>query len=265
MNTKRWMLLAVLAVLLTAIAIIIAKTCDYYADAPQQNPYPCHQHDDDTLRVILIGDSWVCYHHQHDAHLSRLLQDLTQQPVKVVSYGLCGKTSKEIYSSLFDDNGMRQLLTHGSDYCFLSVGINDTYKKTGAASYARHTMQTLRFLCTNHIIPIILEIPNYDITFAFERQTVSRKLLRRLSMLFTGSPLDCREEYRKALRETIQNDDIANKTLIIPAQSWSPHLYHYDRMHLNDLGYQTLDTCIAHTIAGDLEGHKNEKKRQLLP
>ena len=255
------MLLAVLAVLLVAVMMTYA----YYADALQQTPYPCQQHDDDTLRVILIGDSWACYHQPHDAHLSQLLQELTRKPVKVVSYGLCGKTSKEIYGSLFDDNGMRQLLTRGADYCFLSVGINDTYKKTGAASYAQHTMQILRFLCTNHITPIVLEIPNYDIAFAFERQTMTRKLLRYLSMLFTNSPLDCREKYRKALRETIQSDSIAHKTHIIPTQSWSLHLYQYDRMHLNDLGYQTLDSCIAHTIVSKIDSLKDEKNRQVLP
>ena len=261
MNKKRWSLFITIATLLAAVAM----TYSYYADAPQQPSYPCQQHDDDTLRVILIGDSWACYHHQHDAHLSQLLHELTQRPATVVSYGLCGKTSKEIYSSLFDDSGMRQLLTQGADYCFLSVGINDTYRKTGAASYAQHTLQILHFLYSNHITPILLEIPNYDIAFAFERQTMTRKLLRHLSMLLTGSPLDCRQTYRKALNETIQNGGMASEVLIIPTQSWSLRLYQYDRMHLNDQGYHTLDTCIAHVIASNLKRLKDEKNKQVLP
>lgn len=245
------MLLAIIAVivLLTAIAL----SYNYYADVPERAPYPSQYHNDDTLRVILIGDSWTCYHHEHDAHLSQLLQDLTQQPVTVVSYGLCGKTSKEIYQSLFNDNGMRQLLTRGTDYCFISVGINDTYKKTGAASYAQHTLQTLRFLHTNHITPILLEIPNYDIEFAFERQTTPRKMLRYLSMLLTGSSIDCREAYRKALHETIQSNGISRDLLLIPPQPWSMNLYQHDRMHLNNQGYHILDSCIAHMILSDLD------------
>ena len=66
-------------------------------------------------------------------------------------------------------------------------------------TYYQKSMSGLVSLMTaNHIHPVILEIPDYDILKTYERQKRQKKLLRRLSMLLTGTPIDCKQMFRKA-------------------------------------------------------------------
>lgn len=243
--------LVFLAVLVAVVATVGLKARHYYGVAAERPVYPCQHHRDDTLRLAIVGDSWAFCHRDHDGSLARLLGERTHRPVKVGTYGLCGATSKEVYVSMFEDDGLRRLLQAGADYCFISVGINDTYKKMGARYYAHHTVLILRFLLENGITPILLEIPDYDISYAYERQTPDRKLLRRLSMLVTGNPLDCRESYRQALRQVIEERRIVGP-LIIPNQHWDMSLYQSDRMHLGCRGYEVLDSCICKFIGNNV-------------
>jgi lysophospholipase L1-like esterase len=142
---------------------------------------------------------------------------------------------------------MQALMKQSANYCFISVGINDTYKKMGAHYYAQSTAHILRFLLQNNIKPILLEIPDYDINYAYEHQTTSKKLLRQLSMLVTCSHLDCREDYRQALMRQLQETGI-DKQITILQFPYSMEYYQPDRMHLNNKGYQLLDSCICESI-----------------
>jgi lysophospholipase L1-like esterase len=146
---------------------------------------------------------------------------------------------------MFNDRGLRRQLSEGADYCFISVGINDTYKKMGADYFAHHTCLILRFMLQNGITPILLEIPDYDIAYTYEHQTVRKKLLRQLSMGITHSTLDCREDYRQALRTAMEEERLASSIVIIANQHWDASLYAADRMHLNKRGYQVLDSLIV--------------------
>jgi len=229
--------------------IIVAITAhNYYGLAAEHPVYRCKQHDDDTLRLAIIGDSWAFLHHDIDASLAQSLSDSINRPVNVSSYGLCGQTSKEVYRSMFEDEHLRQLLESGPDYCFVSVGINDTYKKTGAAYYAHHTWLILHFLLQNGIIPILMEIPNYDIRYAYEHQTTLRKLLRQFSMLVTGSRLDCREEYRQTLRSTLKSKKNCLQIILPSHRIFNTSSFLSDGMHLNAQGYSQLDSCIISEI-----------------
>lgn len=238
-------LLVCATILSIAIGIMAYR---YYGYATERTPYDCLQHHDDTLRVAVIGDSWAFFHHEHDASLANMLSSQTGRAVKVKTYGICGLTSKEVYQSFFDDEAMRLLLEDGADYCFVSVGINDTYKKIGAGYYVYHTLCIVRFLLHNHITPILLEIPVYDIQYAYEHQTFDRKLLRQLSMLVTSSPLDCRDTYRQSLRQTLDQEGLTQKVIIIDNHQWDMSLYRPDRMHLNEQGYMVLDSCMTSEI-----------------
>ncbi len=220
---------------------------NYYAPATERPTYTCQQHKDDTLRLVLIGDSWVFFHYPNNDTLVSMIKQKTKKPVKLSAYGLCGKTSKEVYQSIFEDKTMRNILEQGADYCFIAVGINDTYKKMGAKYYALNTIYILRFLLNNNIKPIILEIPDYDINYAYNHQTSDRKLLRQLSMFVTGSELDCRQEYRQALNQKLKEIGIKNKTSILSVP-YSAEYYESDRMHLNAKGYQLLDLYMMNII-----------------
>lgn len=220
---------------------------NYYAPASERDIYTCEQHQNDTLRIAMIGDSWVFLHYPYNETLENLISRKKKRPVKVSAYGLCGKTSKEVYNSFFNDQAIQSLLEQGADYCFISVGINDTYKKMGANYYTQSTAFILRFLLQNNIKPILLEIPNYDINYAYEHQTTSKKLLRQLSMLVTCSQIDCREEYRHALIHQLQDLGIENHIIILRFP-YSMDYYEADRMHLSDKGYQLLDSCISESL-----------------
>lgn len=242
MKKKTIVIVLIISFLLGLAAIKKARS--YYGLQSERVAYTCgHQHDD-TLRLVLIGDSWVYMHQPYDTLLRQAITMQTGRPASVCSYGLSGKTSKEIYTSLFDNEGLRRLLTLGADYCFVSVGINDTYKKMGADYFAHHTCMILRLLLQNGITPILMEIPDYDIAYVYEHQTLKKKMLRRLSMIVTQSELDCREDYRQALRTAMEAQQLTGRIVIIANQHWDMSLYETDRMHLNERGYRVLDSLI---------------------
>ena len=126
-----------IAILVFICIGLLIPAYNYYAPATERPAYTCQQYQDDTIRIAMIGDSWVFFHYQYNDTLVDLINQKTGKPVKVSAYGLCGKTSKEIYQSFFDDQIMKALLEHGADYCFISVGINDTYKKMGARYFSK--------------------------------------------------------------------------------------------------------------------------------
>ena len=153
-------------------------------------------------------------------------------------------------------------------YCYVSAGINDTYKKMSTSYYQQSIDDIIQFLLFNHIHPIIQEIPDYDIIMSFEKQKTSKKLLRRLSMMINNIPLDCKQIYRNALDELILEKNYENKVSIVRYKSWNENgkkdlntLYRNDRLHLNDRGYTALDSAIAKEILTCVSsGHNNESQ-----
>ena len=108
---------------------------------------------------------------------------------------------------------------------------------------------------TNHIWPILQEIPDYDIQKTYSRQEYKRKLLRQLSMRLNDTPLNCKQSFRDVLDELINEKGYQGKVSVIRYQSWNDHyyddlklLYQGDGMHLNDRGYARLDSVIANEI-----------------
>ena len=243
---KNKIILLIMTLVLICIGLAI-PVHNYYNPASERSAYTCQQHQDDTLRLAMIGDSWVFNHYPYNDTLASMIRQIIKKPTIVSAYGLCGKTSKEVYQSIFEDQTMRNILEKGTDYCFVSVGINDTYKKMGAKYYAQSSINILRFFLKNNIKPILLEIPNYDINYAYEHQTADRKLFRQLSMLLTRSELDCRQEYRQALAHELVKTSIGEQIQIIHFPGTLEY-YKSDRMHLNEKGYHILDSCIANEI-----------------
>lgn len=228
----------------------------YYAPPQLKQPYLINAIPDDTLRIAFIGDSWAAMHKEHECAIAQMVEDSIHLPVIVSSFGSQGKTSKEIYENMYDNRDFRLFFSKKRyQYCYISAGINDTYKKM-STSYYQHSMDgIIQFLLFNHIYPIIQEIPDYDINISFERQKISKKLLRYLSMMINNTPLDCQQLFRDALAELILEKNYENEVSIVKYKSWNGSglkdlntLYRSDRMHLNDKGYTTLDSAIARTI-----------------
>lgn len=253
---KRLILVIVAILIITGIAIVVMGR-NYYGLASElcccrelvceRETPQCHKELGDTLRLSVIGDSWAFRHQDYNASLAEELSKQTHRPVKVSSYGLSGKTSKEFYLCLFEDESISRVVD-GTSFCFVSVGINDTYRKIGLTYYIHHTILILRYLLKKNITPILLEIPDYDIYYAYNHQTYDRKLLRRISMLITHSPLDCRREYREAMRQVLADEHLTDKVLVVSNQQWDMTHYVADRMHLNSQGYKALDSCIVSCI-----------------
>ena len=228
---------------------------NYYAPPTEREAYIIPRHHDDTIRIAFIGDSWAAMHKEHDCIISQIIEDIIHRPVKVSSFGIHGKTSKEVYNNLFDNKDLRSFMMRGYDFCFISAGINDTYKKMSTSYYRISMDNIIRFMLTNKIHPIILEIPDYDIIKAYVRQKQSRKLLRKISILITGSQIDCKQGFRNTLRELIYGNQYGYQINILKYQEWNNNFrddiksyYLGDGMHLNHIGYTKLDSCIARII-----------------
>lgn len=245
------------------IALLIACACVfivyvaylYYSPPSYRRPYQIKKQGD-TLQIAYIGDSWALMHREHNCQIAKLLEDTLHRPVEVHSYGVCGLTSKELYEKMFDNSNFRNFLQkRGYEYCFVSAGINDSYKKMCTAYYKKSMDGIVQFLLANHIHPIILEIPDYNIQKVFDRQTLNRKILRHLSMFINNMPIDCKQLYRDALDEMINAKGYQNLVRIIHYRSWNNNfnndlkvLYQGDGMHLNKLGYEKLDSVIVKEI-----------------
>jgi lysophospholipase L1-like esterase len=244
----------------TAIAAItlgatITVFYNHYTPPRLRSPFPITHTNHDTLRVVYIGDSWAAMHNGYDSQLQQTLEDSLQQPVKVVSAGFPGKTSKQIYECLFDDKMLHSLISQGCHFCFISAGINDTYQKMSTKYYKQSMDGIIQLLLANDIHPIILEIPDYDIIKAYRHQKTSRQWLRRFSMLVTCTQIDCKQAFRDTLRELIHEKNLQDSITLISYQSWNNDyindlrlLYIGDGMHLNQRGYEKLDSCIAQDI-----------------
>lgn len=73
---------------------------------------------DDSIRVLLIGDSWAAMHFYMDSFLCSKIQTVVAIPVKVMSKGIGGEKSRGIYRALFnvDRKGFKSLIESGVDY-----------------------------------------------------------------------------------------------------------------------------------------------------
>lgn len=251
---KHWRI--ILTGFVTISSIILGYIiCDYYYPPSEKQAYQVTCHHDDTLRIAYIGDSWAFGHNNHACIIPQIINDSLHKPAIVESLGLSGLTSKEIYYELFENESLKHFMEKGHDYCFISAGINDTYKKMSILYYQKSMDCIIRFLLSNHIHPIIQDIPDYNIERAFEKQKTSNKIIRHLSMFVNDTPLDCKQEFRDALDKLILEKGYQDKVSIIRYQSWNSNFtkdlnnfYVGDQMHLNNRGYERLDSAIAKTI-----------------
>lgn len=251
-----WLLCAFITLF---IGVIIIKLSPYYSPAEKQDGITVKQHGDDTIRVAYIGDSWADGHKKNECVIDSLVCFEMGRPVVVKTVGISGLTSKDIYYCIFRNDSMRRVIEWGPDFCFVVAGINDTDRKMGKGYYKENMKLIIDFLLENHITPIILEIPSYDILFSYKRRSRQVKLQYLASMIVTWSKMDCIEDYRKAYYELLDVQGWNNQVITISSIDWNPdgykdkrNLYDSGLMHLNAKGYLVLDSCIAHKIIENL-------------
>ena len=227
----------------------------YYLPAKERDIYHTIQHKDDSIRIAYIGDSWADGHQDHNCIIANIISNYLSKPVIISSFGISGLTSKEIYNALFELDSFKQYMKMGYNYCFISAGINDCNKKMSVTYYKKSMDCIIRFMLKNHIRPIILDIPDYNILDAFEKQTINKKLLCHLSMFVNGTQMDCKHQFRDALNELITDKGYQDKVSIIRYKTWNNNyetnlkeMYISDQIHLNDKGYIVLDSVIANII-----------------
>lgn len=251
----KYKLIILLVAFITICFFMGIKLHSYYASTQQRPPYHTTLHHDDTIRIAYIGDSWAFGHQFHQCKIKELLENKLNRPIVVSSYGISGLTSKVIYHALFELDSLKHFIQKGYDYCFISAGINDSYKKMSISYYKESMDCIIQFMLANHIHPIIQEIPDYNIQKAYKNQLVKKKIIRRISMFINDTDLDCKQQFRDALDKLIQAKGYQDKVTIIRYKSWNnsyendlKELYIEDQMHLNDKGYAALDSVIANEI-----------------
>lgn len=251
---NKWITLFVcLLVAICGFLIILFKP--YFTPAVKQEGLKVMKHIDDTIRVAYIGDSWAEGHKTVGCVIDSLVGKASGRPVVVRTAGKSGLTSKNVYLGIFRNNSLREAIEWGPDFCFVVAGINDSDRKMGIGYYKENMRLIIEVLMENGIIPIVLEIPSYDIRYSYERRDRQTKLKYLLSMLVTWSKMDCIEEYRDAYRELINDKKWSRRVVSISPDEWNPEgykdgrgLYDEGRMHLNENGYYVLDTCISSKI-----------------
>ena len=247
-------------VLLIISIFAVGATCyymlqNYYTPASKQQSYIIKYHKNDSIRIAFIGDSWALMHKYHNCIIRKMIKDSVQKETNIQSWGIGGLTSKELYEHMFDDKEFKSFIANGFDYCIISAGVNETYRKLAPSYYKESMRFIIQFMLDNNIHPIILEIPDYDISKAYHNQKIHRKILNTLSMIKTGTPIDCKQEFRDSLSTLINEIERREEISIVSYKEWNSNyisdlrsMYQDDGIHLNERGYSVLDSCLAKHI-----------------
>ncbi len=262
----------VVLIVLLCLVVVMLLLCFYYYnrwkviwELEEPRPvYSVHHHDDDTLRIVMIGDSWIEMHTEQ--HLDTILQDqickLTSRPVLVKAKGKGGMRSRGIYDLMFksDGYGTKPLIVSGADYCVISAGINDASANLGTRQYCHYMKLIISHLLENEIRPIIIEAPDVNIWKLFGQRPFKNIAIDSLRSFMTGCRMYHYAEYREALRKTLDDDHLTGSVVYVSmygqngnGTEMDKNLFLDDQIHLNRKGYELLDSCIASAITADLK------------
>ena len=252
---------------LSLFIIVLLIFCFYYArwqhlwalEQPQQR-YELINHLDDTLRVVMIGDSWAGIHTEFDSFMIQKLEKYSRLPVLFESRGKGGEKTKGVYQLMFKDDyyGTKQLMLSSPDYCVISAGINDAAANLGTKQFCYYYRQILDFLLENHIRPVVIEVPNVDLWLMLRNKPYKDLASDYVKSIMTNCNMYNYQEYRDALLSMLESEGLKERILYIPMKEWNGNgveinrsLFLDDCIHLNKRGYELLDSCIARQIAND--------------
>ena len=173
---------------------------DYYSYAEEiVSKHINVNHNNDTIVVIFIGDSWAAYHSEYDEQLKAGLETKINKPTRVISRGTVGAKTKTIYYKMHDCSlfGTKELIKMSPDYAIVSAGINDAVAKIGTENYCHHYNLIIKELLSAGIKPIILDMPQVDYRAVYQRESLIARIRHRLSAWNTGAPFWSFEDYKK--------------------------------------------------------------------
>lgn len=248
----------------------VAEELPFYHVGPHPN--------DDTLRVAVIGDSWAELHRLFNCD-SLFIQyggRQTTNPIKCMTRGKKGATSKDVYYYMFksqtqefsqmQDFCTQPLLEDHPDYCVVMVGINDVWKKRPVSYYIGNYRLIIRLLLANDIRPVVMEIPDFALKEWLNKHRKRQSYRYRFYSVFTGVIKDDITPFRNGLREMLKETGLGDSVLFIPANHWIPENHNYseeiyqeDNVHINYQGYHVLDSCIISEIINDDKTYGKEK------
>ncbi len=226
----------------------------------QRKSYSVQQNQDDTLRIVMIGDSWTGLHHKwgHDSLLAIMVQDRVSCPVTMEARGKGGAKSSEIYEMMFRESGLnpelctQPLIETSPDYVIVTAGINDASANLGTEYYCINYGLIVSHLLACGIRPVIVEMPDVDIKGLYGDKPLKDKLVDRLRSLMTGVSLYDVKPYRESLRQYLQDNHMLDSVVYVDLSHWKPD-YITDGIHLSNSGYHQLDSCLSVFIVADLE------------
>lgn len=265
----------ILLFVVTSCMVVISlynKYDDFYGVAKEQSSYLIKpSHHDDTLRVIIIGDSWASSHTdlKCDSLFEYYAKNKISRPVKCISKGHFGQNTKGIYLDMFAHKTKgtgekayctQSLFEEHPNYCVIMVGINDVWHQTPLNAFSQNYQLMLKHIINSGIRPVVMEIPLFDIDKTIhELETRKEKCLRLASFLYNIGKIDI-FDYREELKRMISENSLTEQLLYIPTSAWIPSdkeksllYYQEDHLHLNYHGYQKLDSCIVSVITKDYE------------
>jgi lysophospholipase L1-like esterase len=219
----------------------------------------------------MIGDSWIYFHQtlRRDSTFAiELKRVLGSKKVKVTAKGKAGATSGEIYKRMSNDYtwemdydlnySSQSVIESGADYCVISAGINDARQRRGKNYYVGSYLQILRLLLSNGIRPVVMEIPDVDVDEAYIGNTLYYQLKAKICMNLLKTQLYGVNDYRQALKDSLELHHLMDSIIYVPAVSWNPEgwrdkrdIYTDDHFHLNLSGYKILDSTFAAEIVKD--------------
>lgn len=232
-----------------------------------EDPRPIYtvlHHNDDTLRVIMIGDSWIEMYSElnQNTMLQRMLGELTSVPVKVISKGKGHKRSRGIYDLMYktEGYGTKTMIASGADYCIISAGFNDAGANLGTHQYCHYMRLIIKLLLVNGICPVFFEAPDVNIWKLYCERPFMFTIKDFIRSLMTGCRMYNYAEYREALYDMLLGEQLMDSVVYIDVNSWNrmgykmnERLFLDDQIHLNVDGYNKLDSCLAVFIAADVQ------------
>lgn len=262
--------LATVAVLLVPVALWLGRQYRHnFSPAAELAPYEIPPVRSDTLRVIIIGDSWAEFHSNlsGDTIFNLYANRMSTEPVSCWSRGKAGAMSKEIYYFMFSsmteehpwepDRCTQPLIETHPDYCVLFGGINDAIFQRSTAYYTGNLRNMIRLLLHVGIRPVVMEIPMVDAASAIDYKTFFKREAYHLKAILLGTRGNQVPQYRQAMTDMLRTTGLRDSVLYIPADRWNPGgwqdttMFTRDRIHLNLRGYHVLDSCIAAEILRD--------------
>ena len=218
----------------------------------------------DRLKIGIIGDSWAIDQHIGETITAVLAQAGFQSEILSIAHP--GVNSRQVYRNIFldDDQPYSSRIIFRSDdidYLIVLLGVNDTGGHIGKDFYAHHMLGIIKAAQERSMTPVILESPEFGIEDSPGRGLASRAKRWLFRWLFDYGKIDVIEDYRDALRQSIQQLPQAQQPILLDFQSvigdyHRDRNYYSDPSHLNVVGNQKLGQAIAEKI---LEQECNRK------